>query len=455
MGGTASGATASGAPASTHHGRLEFLDALRGIAVVVVAAQHFSLWPGALRFTTSTFRAGEFGVVVFFLCSGYIIPAALERHGSLPRFWIGRLFRLWPAYLAALTGAILLHALGRFPWDPRLSAHPAGTIAANATMAQHLLDQPLVLYQSWTLGYELVFYLLASLVFVAGLQRRTPHLAIALLLLALVAGNSLTPFALSRQDGSSRLVGVLATLLVAGLAAAAARTARARLIAAALAVLVVPLVLNRPEPFSFAPVMLATLLVGASLHRATAGATSRRRIAALYGGAVAAIVVTEWWHEVPLLEPLTGATTNWRAEALTFTAAYVLFGAAWLLRGRQFPRPLLWLGTISYSVYLVHPLVLRAVPQWGDHRAWSALTWMAVTIVVGALSYRWIERPGIELGRRVAARRVLSHAVATDDDGGRRREHLGVVPGIVLVGDDVGPAAGLERRMPEERTADR
>ena len=44
---------------------------------------------------------GKYGVLLFFLVSGYVIPMSLERHGSLRRFWIGRLFRIYPAYLAA------------------------------------------------------------------------------------------------------------------------------------------------------------------------------------------------------------------------------------------------------------------------------------------------------------------------------------------------------------------
>ena len=45
---------------------------------------------------------------VFFLVSGYIVPASLERKGSVRGFWVSRVFRLYPLYLVALVTAILL-----------------------------------------------------------------------------------------------------------------------------------------------------------------------------------------------------------------------------------------------------------------------------------------------------------------------------------------------------------
>src|SRR5439155_10410242 len=53
-------------PAKLRRGRLEFLDALRGIAAMAVALQHGAelLWPGYLRWSVEVFRPGELGVFV-------------------------------------------------------------------------------------------------------------------------------------------------------------------------------------------------------------------------------------------------------------------------------------------------------------------------------------------------------------------------------------------------------
>ncbi|RPI08249.1 MAG: acyltransferase, partial [Actinobacteria bacterium] len=383
---------------------LEFLDALRGIAAMMVVVTHFAerLWPEALRFSTETFRPGECGVVIFFICSGFIIPASLERRGSLRAFWIGRGFRLLPAYLAAVGAALLLHLVDRYPLAPRLTDDPVVGVVANATMAQHLLGQPLVLGQSWTLAYELVFYGLVSVLFVAGLHRRSVALSVALFAGALVAGNALKPLAVTTPDGSSRGLVVAITLAAVVLAVALARTTTGRIVAGVLTALAVPLVLNRPEPLWFALLVLGTMFVGTVLYRATTGQIPGWVGGAVFGFAMVMIVLVEWVREVSFVEPTTGAVTNWRAESLTFVVAYLVFGGALLLRRFHFPKVLVWLGAISYSLYLWHALVLRAISPTA-YRPLTFAVWLAAAIVVSALSYRWIEQPFIRMGRSIAA----------------------------------------------------
>jgi len=410
---TAQRSVAVAPDASARNGRLEFLDALRGIAAMMVVVTHFAerLWPEALRFTTETFRVGECGVMIFFLCSGFIIPASLERRGSMSQFWIGRGFRLLPAYLAAVAAALALHLVHRYPLAPGLTAHPVEGLAANATMTQHLLGQPLILGQSWTLGYELVFYGLVSVLFVAGLHRRSVAISFVLLAGALIAGNSLAPLALTSPTGSSRAVVLAVTGVAVVIAVTLARSMTGRILAGVLTAFAVPLVLNRPEPIWFALLVLGTMFVGTVLYRSTSGQLPAWVGAAVFGFALVMIVVVEKVREVSFVEPTTGAVTNWRAESLTFGVAYLVFGAGLLLRRYRFPRVLVWLGAISYSLYLWHAVVLRAISPTA-YRPLSFAVWLAATIVVSALSYRWIEQPCIKLGRRVSAQ-VANSQVAS------------------------------------------
>ncbi|HEX5501271.1 MAG TPA: acyltransferase family protein, partial [Thermomicrobiales bacterium] len=80
--------------ASRESARLGFLDALRGVAVLAVVGVHLGerLFAGYGRVVESRFALGHFGVTLFFLCSGFIIPVSLERQGSLRRFWARRFF---------------------------------------------------------------------------------------------------------------------------------------------------------------------------------------------------------------------------------------------------------------------------------------------------------------------------------------------------------------------------
>ena len=63
------------------------------------------------------------------------------------------------------------------------------------------------------------------------------------------------------------------------------------------------------------------------------------------------------------------------------------------------------LGVISYSVYLLQALVLAAV---APPRTWSAAgvagTLVTVTLVVSAVTYRWLEAPLLDVGHRCARR---------------------------------------------------
>jgi peptidoglycan/LPS O-acetylase OafA/YrhL len=125
------------------------------------------------------------------------------------------------------------------------------------------------------------------------------------------------------------------------------------------------------------------------------------------------VIVTHLVHFQKFVEPRSGAVTSARAEILTFLGAYAVFLAGLMLRGRSFPPLLRWLGQISYSVYLVHGVVLAAVPQVGG-KVTTIAVWLAVTLAVSTLTYRLIERPFQEMGRR-AAKRSAERALARTD----------------------------------------
>lgn len=80
-------------------------------------------------------------------------------------------------------------------------------------------------------------------------------------------------------------------------------------------------------------------------------------------------------------------------------------------------RPLIFLGRISYSFYLLHfglllcftPFFLETINRWGVRSVASAywLGWAATAasaLALSELSFRWIERPSIEMGRKIASR---------------------------------------------------
>lgn len=124
--------------------RLGWLDALRGIAVLLVLYEHLT-WHvlGALRaYTVQYFDAGAAGVFLFFIISGYIVPASLERRGSLRGFWFSRAFRLYPLVIVGTVVTLALGAFGALAIDPMVKSKTVATTMASATMLQDLLGLP-------------------------------------------------------------------------------------------------------------------------------------------------------------------------------------------------------------------------------------------------------------------------------------------------------------------------
>ena len=84
---------------------------LRGLAALAVVFDHLSYY--VLQHVRAIiyhwFDAGNYGVFVFFIISGYIVPASLERKGSVRTFWVSRVFRLYPLYLLAVGIAVALY----------------------------------------------------------------------------------------------------------------------------------------------------------------------------------------------------------------------------------------------------------------------------------------------------------------------------------------------------------
>lgn len=72
------------------------------------------------------------------------------------------------------------------------------------------------------------------------------------------------------------------------------------------------------------------------------------------------------------------------------------------------PRPLLWLGKISYGLYVYHSLVLTLMPPLTAlfrHKATAfAARWsleLLLTILIAGISYRWLEKPFLRWKERV------------------------------------------------------
>ena len=402
-------------PAGPAAPRLRWLDALRGIAVLAVVYEHFGsyLIPDLKAATTGWVHAGTFGVMLFFLVSGYIVPASIERRGRVRDFWIGRAFRLHPAFLVAVAIAVLVGTFGP-GWVPESFAErPTTSLLAHLTMLHEVIGVENLQHQFWTLAYEMVFYLLVTVVFVLGVHRFSAGIAALLAGAAVALGGVLPARVLAADPPAVRNLAVLTALvLVAGIVAVGNRR-RAVMLGGAvlLGVFVLTLLgVNQRAGGWEGFIILAVMFTGTALYRAEQGRTPvRHAVAAVAVVLVAAVGSVyrhgDMWHMV-------GRFARERAWLGGLVLALAVFGLGMLLRRRAVPGWLAWLGAVSYSVYLLHYVVIYLTKQWlvpaqdavWWQRAGLAAGYLAVLLGASWISYRLVELPFQRLGRRVIRR---------------------------------------------------
>ena len=403
----------------TQH-RLAWLDALRGWAALIVVGFHLSplvLGTGRHLAVMRFIDLGKYGVLLFFLVSGYVIPMSLERHGSLRRFWIGRLCRIYPAYLVTIALVAVLAATGLLSWQASLRTETVTGVLAHATMTPDLLGLRGAVRVFWTLAYEMTFYLVVAGLFAWRLHRHSAWFAAGLALVGLLLGDHLPDDLLGGTFADRRLLaGVLAVVVAFSVTAYLKRRLVRLAGAAGIAMLIIPAVNGHATRNSTVIaswqglLILAVMFAGTVVYRAQHGQI--RRSVAIWSLSVVTLCVigVHWTNGV--------APRTWAINVAAVVATFLL---AYALRGRDVPGFLTWLGQISYSLYLLHAVILlflpRIIPNLETQpfpvRLAAGLGYLAVALGVAWLSYRIVEQPGQDLGRRLTARPVLSTRLAT------------------------------------------
>ena len=332
------------------------LDGLRAVAVVVVLLFHQG-------FTWMT--GGYVGVSVFFTLSGYLITSLLVlEHRSTGRVALGafyrrRVKRLMPASLLCLSGVSVLAWAGRYPNATALRGDVVGAalqvanwraLTRGVSYAQLIQGGASPVDHFWSLAVEEQVYWVWPLAFMG---------------LAYV----------SRRRGS---------MLVAVTAIAAAAVVAAPLIAAHW---------GPDVAYWSTPARLGEILVGAALavwlDRWRARPTWWRWIA----WPSLALVL---WAAVALPIDHGLAYQGWFGAGSLITAALILgLQTHGVLRTLLSTAPLVWLGRLSYGVYLYHwPIYLLLDERTvGRHGVVLFALRAACTMVVALCSYVLVESP--------------------------------------------------------------
>jgi peptidoglycan/LPS O-acetylase OafA/YrhL len=150
--------------------RMAWLDGLRGCAAISVVVFHylsrfFRVQEEVLDPYSAIFAEyGKFGVHLFFIISGYVILLSAFRlvdfKSGVRVFIISRFFRLYPSFLACMIITTAVLILIGFP---EREVHPK-MFFMNLTMLPGLLGARAIDGVYWTLEKELIFYFFIALI---------------------------------------------------------------------------------------------------------------------------------------------------------------------------------------------------------------------------------------------------------------------------------------------------
>jgi len=311
------------------------------------------------------------GVSLFFLISGFIMVHTTRRSdGSLRAFWnfiVKRVTRIWPVWLVALACYILLLPEHRLPYldDPALLRWLFGSIALVPVVGRGPgsppnLEQP-VLGVGWTLDYEIYFYAFFAVSLLWGYWRWWAFagwLIVTLILLPLFYGVALSPIA--RWAPHSDL---------------------------GFSVLYLKLITN--------PIILL-FAIGAGiglLYNASSVRIGAPRVARTFAALTVGLVILQWTTHFRL----GNGVAEWGLSLVPLVLVFCLAS-----KSTRIPAPtwLVWLGNVSFSLYLFHPLMQEGFDTQSWRLPWASirtgfpalLLTTALSLLAAVVSYRMLER---------------------------------------------------------------
>jgi peptidoglycan/LPS O-acetylase OafA/YrhL len=326
------------------------------------------------------------GVSFFFVLSGFILTHVYHAEGRLQLgpFMVSRLARLYPTHVAALLFVIVA-----IPWSQIAFAGAGpGMTAASFLLKLMMLDSwaPIPSIQfgangvSWSLSTEMFFYLAFPFLltgFAGAWPRRLMLAALCPVAIYAVGGWLGAPIAGAGSNGVS-----LAQLGFSNPVARIFEFTLGMSCYLAWARWVEPLALSWGAWTAIECAIVATLM-------------------AWLGFGVEAV-------QAHLSIPTLWLWFNSSGSCGLFAALIVVFASARGALGALLARPaMVWLGQISFAVYMFHQIAIRALSVVLT-RLFGAdigsLVVIGAIIAIAAANHRWVEAPGRRLVFAIAAR---------------------------------------------------
>ena len=375
-------------PAEKTSRHLGYLDALRGLAILGVLLIHAALavLDGPNGVLAQIAFIGQRGVQLFYMVSAftlfYTLDAQRQEWHPTRNFYLRRFFRIAPLFYVDLIVRLAIFHLG----DLRLILYLSAFLFLNGFSHSAINT---AVPAGWSIAVETSFYVFVPLLF-SRLRTLGRAISVSLVLTIVVEVISYTLGAGTAKEYYTFLwfpvelpvflLGILTYLLWKGL---------------------LPLIETLPAHSTSSHPALVT----------------RRSLAALLLLFTVALI-----FGTLNLHPFQDSTFSWQVtHLLPVSLAFMPL----ILAVAIYPLPLLvnrltrWLGRVSYSAYLAHPFLLIALLWMHDryfhgifhghlHGTLTGVLLMFLLLIlvaapVSLFLWRFIEQPGIRLGRRLIA----------------------------------------------------
>lgn len=364
--------------------RALFANQLRAVAIIAVIITH---WCGVFWYSRDTvaqyihapvvegppssviqwltipsFNYGPFGVAIFFMISGFVIPFSLAR---LPpkNFLIARALRIYPTYIVASLIMVGLTYLSSRYWDQpfKLSRH---TLFANLALINGDIYKPSIDLVNWTLSVEIKFYILAAVLYKSI---RSGNLSSCVLMSALILAFCqwqvplFTFFHLSLPWFSA-------------------------------------------EGFKAELICVIFMFTGTAFYHHYTGVKSTKELI---------ILASTFLLMFFLCWPLTSWAPQLNDVAQNYLYGAIAFAASYSLRRHFRPfAPLDFIANISYPIYALHSIIgylsIRILMDMGCRFPVAALLSLGFVIALAYALHRIVEKPTMHLGKRLTPPKLES-----------------------------------------------
>lgn len=346
-----------------HSQRNKSLDYLRGLMATSIMVYHYSYWNDVhVDAGTVLGRLGIYGVSIFYVLSGltlYIVyrNSITTDFRSILSFFVKRIFRIFPLLWLTITATIFIYNNGHVGWKICLLNYSGlfGFIYIGSSLA----------VGQWSIGNELVFYVFFPLFLI--LSKRWPRMFILLVALSIIAG---VYFAYGVLNTRSDLAYQWTRYI---------------------------------NPFNQLCFFAGGILIGY-----TGQWVNGEKYRNLLLGLLAACILAFAFY------PATGDSINivTGAGRVFFLFISCLICFCFYHQKKTLPGIadglFTFLGEASYSIYLLHPLVLPLMSRLnvkfiGMSALAVALLSGLVTVVVSYFVYKKLELPFIRYGKKLVA----------------------------------------------------